>query len=137
MEAAAAVYSRAKSAMIAYGMGLTQQVDGVENVQLVVNLLLLRGNIGKPGAGVLPSAAIPTCRVSARSASRKSPSSCRSTSSRRFTASSRRKKRGSTASKRARHCSTASCKPCFSSAAISFVRCPITADCCRRGGVCG
>jgi molybdopterin-dependent oxidoreductase alpha subunit len=54
MEAAAAVYSRSKSAMIAYGMGLTQQIDGVENVQLVVNLLLLRGNIGKPGAGVLP-----------------------------------------------------------------------------------
>lgn len=40
--------------MIAYGMGLTQQVGGVENVQLIVNLLLLRGNIGKPGAGVLP-----------------------------------------------------------------------------------
>jgi len=54
MEAAAAVYSRAKAAMIAYGMGLTQQVSGVENVQMLVNLLLLRGNIGKPGAGVLP-----------------------------------------------------------------------------------
>lgn len=54
MEAAAAVYSRAKAAMIAYGMGLTQQVSGVENVQILVNLLLLRGNIGKPGAGVLP-----------------------------------------------------------------------------------
>lgn len=54
IEAAAAVYGRAKTAMIAYGMGLTQQVGGVENVQLVVDLLLLRGNIGKPGAGVLP-----------------------------------------------------------------------------------
>jgi molybdopterin-dependent oxidoreductase alpha subunit len=40
--------------MIAYGMGLTQQVSGVDNVRLIVNLLLLRGNIGKPGAGVLP-----------------------------------------------------------------------------------
>ncbi|HLJ19732.1 MAG TPA: FdhF/YdeP family oxidoreductase, partial [Stellaceae bacterium] len=54
MEAAAAVYARARAAMIAYGMGLTQQVGGVENVQMIVNLLLLRGNIGKPGAGVLP-----------------------------------------------------------------------------------
>lgn len=54
IEAAAAVYSRADTAMIAYGMGLTQQVSGVENVQLLVNLLLLRGNIGKIGAGVLP-----------------------------------------------------------------------------------
>ena len=54
IEAAAAVYCRAKTAMIAYGMGLTQQVSGVENVQMVINLLLLRGNMGKPGAGVLP-----------------------------------------------------------------------------------
>jgi len=52
--AAAAVYAQARSAMIAYGMGLTQQVGGVENVQMIVNLLLLRGNMGKPGAGVLP-----------------------------------------------------------------------------------
>ena len=54
MEAAAAVYARAHAAMIAYGMGLTQQVSGVENVQMLVNLLLLRGNIGKRGAGILP-----------------------------------------------------------------------------------
>ncbi len=54
MEAAAAVYSRANASIVGYGMGLTQQVDGVENVQMVVNLLLMRGNIGRPGAGVLP-----------------------------------------------------------------------------------
>lgn len=52
--AAAAVYAQARNGMAAYGMGLTQQVGGVENVQMIVNLLLLRGNIGKPGAGVLP-----------------------------------------------------------------------------------
>jgi molybdopterin-dependent oxidoreductase alpha subunit len=54
LQAAAAVYAQAKNAMIAYGMGLTQQVGGVENVQMLINLLLLRGNVGKPGAGVLP-----------------------------------------------------------------------------------
>ena len=54
MEAAATVYARAKAAIIAYGMGMTQHVNGVENVQMVTNLLLMRGNIGKPGAGVLP-----------------------------------------------------------------------------------
>jgi len=54
IESAAFVYTRAESAMIAYGMGLTQQVSGVENVQMIVNLLLLRGNVGKPGAGILP-----------------------------------------------------------------------------------
>jgi molybdopterin-dependent oxidoreductase alpha subunit len=54
IQAAAAVYAQAKTAMIAYGMGVTQQVGGVENVQMIINLLLLRGNMGKPGAGVLP-----------------------------------------------------------------------------------
>jgi molybdopterin-dependent oxidoreductase alpha subunit len=54
ISSAAAVYGQAKTAMIAYGMGLTQQVGGVENVQMLINLLLLRGNMGKPGAGVLP-----------------------------------------------------------------------------------
>jgi len=54
LRAAVATYAAAPAAMIAYGMGLTQQVGGVENVQLLVNVLLLRGNIGKPGAGVLP-----------------------------------------------------------------------------------
>jgi molybdopterin-dependent oxidoreductase alpha subunit len=54
MEAVATVYARARNAIIAYGMGMTQHVNGVENVQMVVNLLLLRGNIGRPGAGVLP-----------------------------------------------------------------------------------
>jgi len=40
--------------MFIYGMGLTQHVAGVENVLMVTNLLLLRGNIGKAGAGVCP-----------------------------------------------------------------------------------
>jgi anaerobic selenocysteine-containing dehydrogenase len=35
-------------------MGLTQHRNGVQNVQMLVNLLHLRGNIGKPGAGICP-----------------------------------------------------------------------------------
>jgi molybdopterin-dependent oxidoreductase alpha subunit len=54
LEAAAAEYARAKAVIAVYGMGLTQHRTGVENVQMVVNLLLLRGNIGKPGAGICP-----------------------------------------------------------------------------------
>jgi molybdopterin-dependent oxidoreductase alpha subunit len=54
MEAAAAVYRSATAAMGVYGMGLTQHRHAVESVQMIVNLLLLRGNIGKPGAGILP-----------------------------------------------------------------------------------
>ncbi|RAU40355.1 MULTISPECIES: FdhF/YdeP family oxidoreductase [unclassified Pseudomonas] len=54
MEAAATVYARSERVMIVYGMGMTQHRHGVENVQMLVNLLLLRGNIGKPGAGICP-----------------------------------------------------------------------------------
>ncbi|RAS22089.1 FdhF/YdeP family oxidoreductase [Paraburkholderia bryophila] len=52
--AAATEYARAKSVMVLYGMGITQHRNGVQNVQMLSNLLLLRGNIGKPGAGICP-----------------------------------------------------------------------------------
>ena len=54
LEAAAAVYAHCKSVMFIYGMGLTQHKEGVETVQTLVNLALLRGNIGRPGAGICP-----------------------------------------------------------------------------------
>lgn len=54
LEDAARVYAKAKAVLAIYGMGLTQHVKGVENVRMVVNLLLMRGNIGKPGAGPTP-----------------------------------------------------------------------------------
>jgi len=54
MEAAATIYRHAKAAMGVYGMGLTQHRHGVETVQMIVNLLLLRGNLGRQGAGILP-----------------------------------------------------------------------------------
>jgi molybdopterin-dependent oxidoreductase alpha subunit len=54
LEAAADTYMRANAVIAVYGMGLTQHRNGVETVQMVTNLLLLRGNIGKPGAGICP-----------------------------------------------------------------------------------
>jgi molybdopterin-dependent oxidoreductase alpha subunit len=54
MEATAATYAQAKATMAIYGMGLTQHRAGVETVQMLANLLLLRGNIGRPGAGICP-----------------------------------------------------------------------------------
>ena len=54
IEAAAGVYGRAKATIAVYGMGLTQHVKGVDNVRMVANLLLLKGNIGRPGAGASP-----------------------------------------------------------------------------------
>jgi anaerobic selenocysteine-containing dehydrogenase len=40
--------------MAGYGMVLTQHRAGGEAVQMVANLLLLRGNIGKRGEGICP-----------------------------------------------------------------------------------
>ncbi|CAB3653670.1 Protein YdeP [Paraburkholderia phenoliruptrix] len=54
LEAAADEYMKANAVMIHYGMGLTQHRLGVQNVRMVCNLLFLRGNIGKPGAGPSP-----------------------------------------------------------------------------------
>ena len=54
MTRAAETYARSNAVIGIYGMGLTQHAAGVENVHMMVNLLLLRGNIGKPGAGICP-----------------------------------------------------------------------------------
>ena len=54
IEEAAQVYIQAERAIGIYGMGLTQHVHGFQNVALLVNLMLLRGNIGREGAGVSP-----------------------------------------------------------------------------------
>ncbi len=54
IEDSAMQYAKATAVIALWGMGLTQHREGVANVQMVVNLLLLRGNIGKPGAGPSP-----------------------------------------------------------------------------------
>ena len=40
--------------IICWAMGLTQHKNGVDNIREIVNLLLLLGSIGKPGAGTCP-----------------------------------------------------------------------------------
>ncbi|MBD9367244.1 FdhF/YdeP family oxidoreductase [Xanthomonas sp. XNM01] len=52
--AAAEVYARAESTILVYGMGITQHRHGVDSVRMLCNLLLMRGNIGRPGAGICP-----------------------------------------------------------------------------------
>lgn len=54
IESIADVYARANRVIICYGMGITQHTHGTQNVQQISNLLLLRGNIGRQGAGVCP-----------------------------------------------------------------------------------
>lgn len=40
--------------IVCWAMGLTQHVNAVDTIKEVVNLLLLKGSIGKPGAGTCP-----------------------------------------------------------------------------------
>ncbi|WP_345468791.1 molybdopterin-dependent oxidoreductase, partial [Paeniglutamicibacter antarcticus] len=47
-------YMKSERVIITWAMGLTQQKKGVAAIKEIVNLLLLRGNIGKPGAGASP-----------------------------------------------------------------------------------
>lgn len=54
IEAAGAVYVEAEKTIGIYGMGLTQHVHGFENISTYVNLLLMKGNIGRQGAGISP-----------------------------------------------------------------------------------
>ena len=50
----AEIYIRSRATIICYGMGLTQHQEGSRLLQQLANLLLLRGNFGKPGAGISP-----------------------------------------------------------------------------------
>jgi anaerobic selenocysteine-containing dehydrogenase len=50
----AAAYAKSNATIVTYGMGITQHNKGTSNVRLIADLLLMRGNIGKPGAGICP-----------------------------------------------------------------------------------
>ncbi|WP_275075179.1 FdhF/YdeP family oxidoreductase [Providencia rettgeri] len=54
IEQIAQLYIEAKSTIICYGMGITQHQHGTQNIQQLINLLLLKGNIGRDGAGICP-----------------------------------------------------------------------------------
>jgi molybdopterin-dependent oxidoreductase alpha subunit len=54
LERVAEAYAKSTAAIVTYGMGITQHNTGTANVKLIADLLLLRGNFGKPGAGICP-----------------------------------------------------------------------------------
>lgn len=54
MRAAAQVYREADRSIISWCLGVTQHEHGVDTVREIVNLLLLRGNLGREGAGPSP-----------------------------------------------------------------------------------
>src|SRR3954468_7808047 len=54
MERFARMYASARSAVLLWSMGITQHERGADNVAAIVNLGLARGNVGRPGAGLMP-----------------------------------------------------------------------------------
>lgn len=49
-----AVYAQAKNVVFTWAMGITHHKNGVENVEAIVNLAMLRGMLGRKNAGLLP-----------------------------------------------------------------------------------
>ncbi|MDQ6686065.1 MAG: FdhF/YdeP family oxidoreductase [Actinomycetota bacterium] len=54
IESLARIYRSSDRVIVCWAMGLTQHENAVATIQEIVNLMLLRGNIGKPGAGLCP-----------------------------------------------------------------------------------
>lgn len=54
IEKAAQIFVESDRTIFCWAMGLTQHRNAVANIQEIVNLMLLRGQIGKPGAGLCP-----------------------------------------------------------------------------------
>src|SRR5699024_122757 len=54
IRAAGAIYLKADSAIVSWCLGVSQHEHAVDMVREITNVLLLRGNIGRPGAGPAP-----------------------------------------------------------------------------------
>jgi molybdopterin-dependent oxidoreductase alpha subunit len=54
IDAIAERYAEAKNVVFSWTMGVTHHAHGVENVQAIANLALMRGMVGRPHAGLLP-----------------------------------------------------------------------------------
>jgi len=54
IEDAAQIYRDSRATIFCWGMGITQHRRSVATIQMLMNVLLLGGNIGKPGAGPCP-----------------------------------------------------------------------------------
>jgi molybdopterin-dependent oxidoreductase alpha subunit len=54
IRAAARVAIESRATIVTWAMGLTQHVNAVDNIQAIAAFLMLKGNVGRPGAGVCP-----------------------------------------------------------------------------------
>ena len=50
----ARIFANAKSAMIFWGMGISQHIHGTDNSRCLISLALTTGNVGRPGTGLHP-----------------------------------------------------------------------------------
>ena len=50
----ARTFAGAKSAMIFWGMGISQHIHGTDNSRCLISLALMTGQVGRPGAGLHP-----------------------------------------------------------------------------------
>ena len=50
----ASLYAEAGAAVLVWSMGITQHTFGTDNVRAIIDLALVRGNVGRPGAGLMP-----------------------------------------------------------------------------------
>ena len=50
----AGLLAKSEATIICWALGLTQQPHSVDTLREIINLLLLQGNFGKPGAGACP-----------------------------------------------------------------------------------
>lgn len=66
-------YAKSRATIVTYGMGITQHNKGTSNVRLIADLLLMRGNIGKQGAGICPLRGHSNVQETAPSGSVKNP----------------------------------------------------------------
>ncbi len=54
VERFAALYDASRASVLVWSMGITQHTFGTQNVHAIVDLALARGNVGRPGAGLMP-----------------------------------------------------------------------------------
>src|SRR5207302_11461623 len=54
LRAVARTYARARSAIIFWGMGVSQHVHGTDNARCLIALALMCGQVGRPGTGLHP-----------------------------------------------------------------------------------
>ncbi len=54
IEHAARMYAKSKNVIMCWAMGITQHRHSVPTIHEIANLMLLRGNLGRPGAGLCP-----------------------------------------------------------------------------------